>query len=190
VLRQTLPPPTLLLAVGADPQRAAKALAEGADLIDVRAAAPGALAAIRASLPAGVLWTGSRTERLDTDPLDANPQDANPQDASKLDANPLDAGKLDANPQDAGKLDANPLDAEPLDADLLAARAGGERRAAAEDPAGQVTPAAVIATAAVCTWLGAAVIRSRHTRAVRRAIDMTASIAGHRPPSHTVRGLA
>ena len=185
MLRQTLPPPTLLLAVGADPQRAAKALAEGADLIDVRGAAPGALAAIRASLPAGVLWTGSRTDRLDTDPLDANPPDANPQDASKLDANPPDA-----NPQDAGKLDANPLDAEPLDADLLAARAGGERRAAAEDPAGQVTPAAVIATAAVCTWLGAAGIWSRHTRAVRRAIDMTTSIAGHRPPSRTVRGLA
>jgi hypothetical protein len=139
VLRQTQhgPPPTLLLGVGADPQRAAKARAEGADLIDVRGATPGALAAIRASLPAGVLWTASR---------------------------------------------ADPLDAGPLDADQLAAKAGGA--------AGQVTPAAVIATAAVCTWLGAAVVRSRHTRAVRRAIDMTASIAGHRPPSHTVRGLA
>jgi hypothetical protein len=134
VLRQTRhgPPPTLLLGVGAEPQRAAKARAEGADLIDVRGATPGALAAIRASLPAGVLWAGSR--------------------------------------------------ADPLDADQLAAKAGGA--------AGQVTPAAVIATAAVCTWLGAAVVRSRHTRAVRRAIDMTASIAGHRPPSHTVRGLA
>jgi hypothetical protein len=147
VLRQTQhgPPPTLLLGVGADPQRAAKARAEGADLIDVRGATPGALAAIRASLPAGVLWTASR---------------------------------------------ADPLDAGPLDADQLAAKAGGARRPVAADPAGQVTPAAVIATAAVCTWLGAAVVRSRHTRAVRRAIDMTASIAGHRPPSHTVRGLA
>jgi len=142
VLRQTQhgPPPTLLLGIGADPQRAAKARAEGADLIDVRGATPGALAAIRASLPAGVLWTGSR--------------------------------------------------ADPLDADQLAAKAGAARRAAAPGPAGEVTPAAVIATAAVCTWLGAAVVRSRHTRAVRRAIDMTASIAGHRPPAHTVRGLA
>jgi hypothetical protein len=141
VLRQTQhgPAPTLLLGIGADPQRAAKARAEGADLIDVRGATPGALAAIRASLPAGVLWTGSR---------------------------------------------ADPLDAEQLAAKALA------RRAAAPGPAGEVTPAAVIATAAVCTWLGAPVVRSRHTRAVRRAIDMTASIAGHRPPSHTVRGLA
>jgi len=119
---------TLLLGVGADPQQAAKARAEGADLIDVRGATRGALAAIRASLPAGVLWTDQRTD--------------------------------------------------PLDADELAAKAG---------VAGH---AAVIATAAVCTWLGAPVVRSRHTRAVRRSIDMTASIAGHRPPSHTVRGLA
>jgi hypothetical protein len=140
VLRQTQygrPPRTLLLGVGADPQQAAKARAEGADLIDVRGATRGALAAIRASLPAGVLWADERAGRLD--------------------------------------------------ADQLAARAGAARGAAA---AGRVTPAAVIATAAVCTWLGAPVVRSRHTRAVRRSIDMTASIAGHRPPSQTVRGLA
>lgn len=132
MLRQTQPgwraPRTLLLGVGADPQQAALARAEGADLIDVRGATPEALATIRASLPADMLWTGPRTD---------------------------------------------PLNAGPLDADQLAA-----------------TPAAVIATAAVCTWLGAPVVRSRHTRAVRRAIDMTASIAGHRPPSRTVRGLA
>jgi hypothetical protein len=129
----------LLLGVGADPQQAAQARAEGADLIDVRGATPGALAAIRASLPAGVLWTDPR--------------------------------------------------ADPLDADKLAA-AGAARGAGAARPGGRVTPAGVIATAAVCAWLGAPVVRSRHTRAVRRAIDMTASIAGRRPPSHAVRGLA
>jgi hypothetical protein len=128
-----------LLGVGADPRQAALARAEGADLIDVRGVTPGALAAIRASLPAGVLWTDPR--------------------------------------------------ADPLDADKLAA-AGAARPGAAAGPGGRVTPAAVIATAAVCTWLGAPVVQSRHTRAVRRAIDMTASIAGRRPPSHTVRGLA
>ena len=132
MLRQTQPggpPPTLLLGVGADPHQAARARAEGADLIDVRGATPGALAAIRASLPTGVLWTGTG--------------------------------------------------ADPLDADRLAG-----------EPEDRATAAAVIATAAVCTWLGAPVVRSRHTRAVRRAIDMTASIAGRRPPSRTVRGLA
>lgn len=143
MLRQTQPgvppPPTLLLGVGADPRQAALARAEGADLIDVRGATPRALAAIRASLPAGVLWTDPR--------------------------------------------------ADPLDADKLAA-AGAARPGAAAGPGGRVTPAAVIATAAVCAWLGAPVVRSRHTRAVRRAIDMTASIAGRRPPSYAVRGLA
>jgi hypothetical protein len=130
------PPGTLLLGVGADPQQAALARAEGADLIDVRAATPGALAAIRASLPAAVLWTGPP--------------------------------------------------GDPLDADRLAAAVA---TSGAADRDGQA-PAAVIATAAVCTWLGAPVVRSRHTRAVRRAIDMTGSIAGSRPPSRTVRGLA
>ena len=132
MLRQTQPggpPQTLLLGVGADPQQAVRARAEGADLIDVRGATPAALAAIRGSLPAGVLWTDTR--------------------------------------------------AEPLDADRLAGNLTG-----------RVTPASVVATAAVCTWLGAPVVRSRHTRAVRRAIDMTASIAGRRPPARTVRGLA
>ena len=131
----TSPPRTLLLGIGADPQQAALAQAEGADLLDVRAATPGALAAIRASLPGAVLW-------------------------------------------------ADPA-ADPVDADRLAAVAAG-----LGSPAGQEPLAAVIATAAVCTWLGAPVIRSQHTRAVRRAIDMTASIGGRRPPSHTVRGLA
>jgi hypothetical protein len=133
-------PRTLLLGVGADPRQAALAMAEGADLIDVRAATPGALAAIRAGLPAGVLWT---------DPP-----------------------------------------GDPLDADrLAAATTPAEAPAEAADRDAQA-PAAVIATAAVCTWLGAPVVRSRHTRAVRRAIDMTASIAGRRPPSRTIRGLA
>ena len=149
MLRQTQPggppPATLLLGVGADPRQAALARAEGADLIDVRGATPGALAAIRASLPASVLWTDPR-------------------------ADPLDADKLAAAGAARGAVAARP--------------------AAAARPGDRVTPAAVIATAAVCAWLGAPVVRSRHTRAVRRAIDMTASIAGRRPPSRTVRGLA
>ena len=65
--------------------------------------------------------------------------------------------------------------AGPLDIDLLVADA---------------TQAKVAALAAISTWLGAPVIRTRHTRAARRAIDMAASIAGTRPPALTVRGLA
>jgi dihydropteroate synthase len=140
-------PRTLLLAVAADQQQAARAQAEGADLIDVHAATPGALAAIRASLPAAMLWTGSAADPVDADRL-----------AAEAAGRSVPAGRTDP---------------------------AGEADPAAPDP-----PAAVIAAAAICTWLGVPVIRSRHTRAVRRAIDMTASIAGQRPPSHTVRGLA
>ena len=52
------------------------------------------------------------------------------------------------------------------------------------------SPAAVVATAAVLAWLGTPAIRTRHVLPVRRAIDMTCSIAGTRPPAHTTRGLA
>lgn len=60
----------------------------------------------------------------------------------------------------------------------------------ADDPAAEDPVAAAIAAAAIGTWLGAPAIRSTHVRAVRRAIDMTRSVAGTRLPALTVRGLA
>jgi hypothetical protein len=64
----------------------------------------------------------------------------------------------------------------------------GSPAAADADHAG--TPAAVVATAAVLAWLGTPAIRTRHVLPVRRAIDMTCSIAGTRLPALTTRGLA
>jgi hypothetical protein len=46
------------------------------------------------------------------------------------------------------------------------------------------------AVAAVCAWLGASVLRTRHVAEVRRCADMTESILGRRPPDWAVRGLA
>ena len=46
------------------------------------------------------------------------------------------------------------------------------------------------AVAAVCAWLGARVLRTRHVAEVRRCADMTESILGRRPPAWAVRGLA
>jgi hypothetical protein len=60
---------------------------------------------------------------------------------------------------------------------------------AAADVEGE-SPAAVVATAAVLAWLGTPAIRTRHVLPVRRAIDMTGSIAGTRLPALTTRGLA
>jgi hypothetical protein len=50
--------------------------------------------------------------------------------------------------------------------------------------------AGVEAVAAVCAWLGVSVVRTRHVAEVRRALDMTETIRGTRPPAWTVRGLA
>jgi len=46
------------------------------------------------------------------------------------------------------------------------------------------------AVAAVCGWLGASIIRTRHVAGVRRCLDMTESILGRRPPARALRGLA
>jgi hypothetical protein len=136
------PARTLLLGVAADPQQAARARAEGADLVDTRGATAGALAAIRASLPGAVLWDGPPT-------------------------------------------------GGPVDVDRLAVQAADQAGPGTGIDMGSRDPAgAVIAAAAICTWLGAPLVRSRHTAAVRQAIDMTESIAGRRPPARTVRGLA
>jgi dihydropteroate synthase len=121
-----------LLAPAASAAQAARALAQGADLIDATGAGAQELAEIRARCPGDVVWPGAP--------------------------------------------------GTPADVDLIAARAVGLDGAA---PA-----AAVIAAAAIQTWLGAGLIRTSHVREVRRAIDMAASIAGARPPALTIRGLA
>ena len=46
------------------------------------------------------------------------------------------------------------------------------------------------AVAAVCAWVGAKVIRTRHVAEIRRSLDMTESILGLRRPAWTLRGLA
>jgi hypothetical protein len=66
------------------------------------------------------------------------------------------------------------------------------RLAAQDDPAdtGDVAVAGIVAIAAVSSWLGARAVRTRHPLQVRRALDMTASVRGIRPPARAVRGLA
>jgi hypothetical protein len=72
-------------------------------------------------------------------------------------------------------------DHEQVDADQLAGTVTGTSPPAT---------AAVVATAAILTWLGSPVTSSRHRREVQRAVEMTESVAGRRPPALTVRGLA
>ncbi|WP_431784206.1 dihydropteroate synthase [Streptomyces chumphonensis] len=47
-----------------------------------------------------------------------------------------------------------------------------------------------LATTAVSAWLGAQVFRVHEVAETRQVLDMVASIAGHRPPAVTRRGLA
>jgi len=68
-----------------------------------------------------------------------------------------------------------------------AVRAGWPVLADLEGAAGL---ARIEAAAAVCVWLGASVLRTRHVAEVRRCADMTESILGRRPPTWAVRGLA
>ena len=131
----------MLIAAVAGRAEAGRAIAAGADLIDISGCGPTAAAAIREAYP-GVVW---------------------------------DAGRAAAG---AGTAAEGAGTAAAVDADLVAAACAGPE------------PAAVIAVAAISAWLGAPAIRSRQVRAVRRAIDMTASIAGTRPPAFTIRGLA
>jgi hypothetical protein len=98
---------------------------------------------------------------------------------------------------------ADMIDAADLsDQDVAAIRARHPRvrlwagSPVAVDPDGAVAAdgrarpvAAVVARAAVLNWLGTPAIRTRHVVPVRRAIDMTSSIAGTRLPSLTTRGL-
>jgi len=50
--------------------------------------------------------------------------------------------------------------------------------------------ARIEAVAAVCVWLGASALRTRHVAEIRRCADMTESILGRRSPARAVRGLA
>jgi len=117
-------PPALLAAVGRASD-AVRAIAEGADLIDVTGMTADAAAAAGGRVTRARLWTGS-----------------------------------------PAAVDADGVAGDP---DSLAA---------------------IVAAAAISTWLGAPVIRTRHVAPVRRAIDMTQSIAGRRLPALTTRGLA
>src|SRR5262249_36204107 len=88
--------------------------------------------------------------------------------------------------------------AEPAGAANRAGHPGAPPWTAVPPPAGDAdgiaagaadSLAGVVAAAAISTWLGAPAIRTRHIGPVRRAIDMTLSIAGDRLPAITTRGL-
>jgi hypothetical protein len=206
-----------VLAVVTSAAEAAAAVDAGADLLDLPDASPDTIAAVQARCP-GILVCGpDQPADVMRDAAAARATGAllicagiEAARASDLPANRL----LVSVPPDLVRQAAHAGWAVLVDADLAAAQAareraghasgGGERAEAgtagpAEAGAGS-WPAAgeradqdhagIVAMAALSSWLGAAVVRTRHPVPVRRALDMAASIRGIRPPARTVRGLA
>jgi len=180
-----LPAGTMLLAVADSLDQAAAALAEGADLIDLRGAAVHAVAEFRRTFP-GVLVCCDAGEA----DLVRHSQSALAAGALLLCADPA-AARASGLPADRLVVEVGPGAVPAAAAAGWAALVDTDRAAQLADPE-QTGPvvAGIVAIAALSCWLGAAVVATRHVRPVRRALDMTASIRGTRPPARAVRGLA
>jgi hypothetical protein len=72
----------------------------------------------------------------------------------------------------------------------ITARAGWQTLVDVDADADADAVAHAGAVAAICLWLGASVISTRHVTQIRRCLDMTESIQGTRVPAWAVRGLA
>jgi hypothetical protein len=155
-----------------------RAIAAGADMIDGSALTEEAVAAILARHSRAQVWLGTPAV-VDADQVAAGQGELRTPGELRLPGEPRTPGE----PHRPG---------EPRTPDephtLSEPRASGEPGEPGGSAAAPV--AAVVAAAAILTWLGAPAVRTRHVVAVRRAIDMTGSIAGTRPPALTTRGLA
>jgi dihydropteroate synthase len=181
---------------------ASSAVDEGADLIDLTGAVPAEIAAFRQAHPgvpvcadAGVASHEAGGGQAD---LTRDPAVAAASGARLICARQEEAARSGLPPER--------LLIETSPAGLIAALAGGypvlvnlpgtggrpggtsldEAAIPGDGPPG----AAVLAVAALSGWLGAAVVRTRHPQPVRRALDLTDSVRGVRPPARAVRGLA
>jgi len=198
-------PRTALMAVAATAAAASSAVDEGADLIDLTSAVPAEVAAFRQAHPGVPVCADAGGDAY-----------AGPADLTRDPAVAAGSGArlICARQEDAARSGLPPeqLLIETSPARLIAALAGGYpvlvdlpstgTRPGGTPPDGGISPdeaaipgdgppgAAALAVAALSGWLGAAVVRTRHPQPVRRALDLTDSVRGVRPPARTVRGLA
>jgi hypothetical protein len=206
-----------VLAVAGDANQAHAAVAAGAGMLDIGAAGTDVIAAIRQRHPDVLLCGQGEAADLVRDAdiarrtraglICANLPDAEKAAASGIprerilvtvppagidvataadwsvlvDASPAVTAPSDTAPSDTAHSDTAHSDRTPADTALA--------DTALTDARNGSLPAEE-AVAAVCAWLGATVVRTQHVAEVRRAIDMTESILGLRPPSMTLRGLA
>ncbi len=172
-----LPACCALIAVVADAAAGAAAVAAGADVVDLGDAAQAELTAFRSAHPAVPVCGSAGPAEIVRDQRMAAATGAwlicaDPQSARRTG---LAAGRL--------LVLASPAETERL-------AAAGWHPVVDADAHGGSGQAGVIAAAAVSCWLGAAAVLTTRPGPVRQALDMTASIAGRRPPARAVRGLA
>jgi dihydropteroate synthase len=154
------------------------AVADGARVVDLGVAGADAVRAVRAIDPVVIVCAGAPGADLTRDPAVAERTGA-----ALLRAGPPDSPRgrgtagarhesvlVTCAPEDVGRLTAIGW-AVVVDVD------GAD-------------VASTLAVAAVCAWLGARIVRTRHVAAVRQAVEMVESIRGTRAPSWTRRGLA
>ena len=173
---------TALLAVAGTAAEAAAAVRAGAALVDLGTAGPAVIAAFRAGNPGIPVCAACEQADMVRDPAMAL------RTGAILVCTGLSAAAGAPVPQSRLLVDVRPS----MVPDAIAAGYAALvdlRDGPAGEPAGQ-PPAGPIAVAAICAWLGAAVVRTSHPRPVRRALDMAESIRGTRRPTRTVRGLA
>ena len=198
-------PRTALMVVADTAAAASSAVDEGADLIDLTGAVPAEIAAFRQAHPgvpvcadAGVDADGGPAD-LTRDPAVAAASGARlicaRQDEAARSGLPPERLLIETSP--AGLIAAL-AGGYPVLVDLpgTGGRPGGTSPDSGTSPDEAAIPgdgppgAAALAVAALSGWLGAAVVRTRHPQPVRRALDLTDSVRGVRPPARTVRGLA
>lgn len=163
------PAGTVVLATASELSAAVAAICAGAGLIDLWNASQETAAAVRARYP-GVLACA----RADWADLVRDRAIALRTGAILICGDPTDAARAEVSgiSRDAILVEAPPA----LAAGLMAA--GWQVVVDADEMAG---PHAAAAVGAIACWLGAAAVRTSHVAAIRRAIDMTASIRGTRP---------
>ena len=198
-------PRTALMVVADTAAAASSAVDEGADLIDLTGAVPAEVAAFRQAHPGVPVCADADGDGGPAD-LTRDPAVAAASGARLICARQEEAARSGLPPER--------LLIETSPAGLVAALAGGYpvlvdlpgtgtgAGPGATSPDSGTSPdeaaipgdgppgAAALAVAALSGWLGAAVVRTRHPQPVRRALDLTDSVRGVRPPARTVRGLA
>jgi hypothetical protein len=154
------------------------AVADGARLVDLGVASTEAVSAVRAIDPAVIVCADAPGADLTRDPVVAE----------RTGATLLRLGPA-AGPPGGGSGSARResilITGAPADVGTLTAVGWA---VVVDVDAAEL--ASTVAVAAVCAWLGARIVRTRHVAAVRQALEMVESIRGSRVPSWTRRGLA